>query len=709
MINKNNMQRLLSPKSIVMIGGSNLEQPIKNTRDIGFDGELWIVNSKYDHISGIPCYSSLDELPGVPDAAFVAVNAKASVQAVADLNAKGCGAVVCYAAGFSEVGAVGELLQQALVEAAGDMVLVGPNCYGVLNFTNGVALWPDRLQGERSQSGVAILSQSGNVALNLTMQDRSLPITHVISVGNQAQLEVSDYIEPLLDDTRVKAIGFYIEGLKDVGKFSRVAVRAMQQGVPLVVLKAGSSEMGAQLAMSHTSSLSGADDMYQAMFDRLGVLRVHSLSQLVETLKIASLCERPSGDRIGVLTCSGGDSAMLADALDHVKLPLPELDEELAVALRSKLPGFASLSNPLDYNTSVWGDLAASTEVFSLMMQADYDATVLVLDFPRAGFGDDREWQVATDALIAAHARCPKTTVVIANFVELMPADARQRLVAAGIAPLQGTLDAVAALRKWVDYAARLRSLTAGQLEQLPLRAGTAVPVRAAMLDEWDSKQLVKGFNVSVPDGRKATLDQLPDALKRMQYPVVLKAVSNQLAHKTEAGAVALHLYTAEAVQQAAQDMAERLARQGLRDLEYLVEPMVCDTVAELIIGLKRDEQFGLALVLGTGGILVNLLNDSATLLLPTSREAVSQALHGLQGAPLLQGYRGREQADIAAVIETVMSVADLAMHYWDNIEELDINPLMVRPQGKGAVAVDALITLAGVKEMLQTPAQAIA
>ncbi len=709
MTNKNNMQRLLSPKSIVMIGGSNLEQPIKNTRDIGFDGQLWIVNSKYEQISGIPCYPTLDDLPGVPDAAFVAVNAKASVDAVAALSAKGCGAAVCYAAGFSEVGAEGEQLQQALVAAAGDMVLVGPNCYGVLNFTNGVALWPDRLLGEKSQSGVAILSQSGNVALNLTMQDRSLPITHVISVGNQAQLEVSDYIEPLLDDPRVKAIGFYVEGLKDVGKFSRAAVRAMQQGVPLVVLKAGSSEMGAQLAMSHTSSLSGSDDMYQAMFDRLGVMRVHSLSQLVETLKIASLCERPAGDRIGVLTCSGGDSAMLADALDQVRLPLPELGNELATALRGKLPGFASLSNPLDYNTSVWGDLAASTEVFSLMMQADYDATVLVLDFPRAGFGDDREWQVATDALIAAHARCPKTAVVISNFVELMPADARQRLVAAGIAPLQGTLDAVAALRQWVDYGMRVNSLTAEQLEQLPLRAGKALQGEAGMLDEWNSKQLVQSFGVNIPAGRKATLEQLPEALRRMQYPVVLKAVSNQLAHKTEAGAVALNLYTAEAVQQAAQGMAERLAGQGLHDLEYLVEPMVCDTVAELIIGLKRDEQFGLALILGTGGILVNLLNDSATLLLPTSREAVSQALHGLQGAPLLQGYRGREHGDIEAVIDTVMSVADLAMKHWDSIEELDINPLMVRPQGKGAVAVDALITLAQANEVLHNPVQAIA
>lgn len=694
MTNKNTMQRLLSPKSIVMIGGSNLAQPIKNTRDIGFDGDLWIINSNYQEIAGVRCYASLDDLPGVPDAAFVAVNARASVDAVAGLRAKGCGAVVCYAAGFAEIGPDGEQLQQALVQAAGDMVLVGPNCYGVLNFTNGVALWPDRLLGEQTHSGVAILSQSGNVALNLTMQDRSLPVTHVISVGNQAQLEVSDYIEPLLEDSRVKAIGFYIEGLKNVAKFSRAAVRALEKGVPLVVLKAGTSTMGAQLAMSHTSSLSGSDDMYQAMFDRLGVIRVHSLSQLVETLKIAALCERPGGERVGVLTCSGGDSAMLADALEHVHLPLPPLSEPLAKVLRAKLPDFASLSNPLDYNTSVWGDLEASIEIFSLMMQAEYDVTVLVLDFPRRGFGDDREWQVATDALIAAHARCPKTTVVISNFVELMPEDARLRLVEAGIAPLQGTLDAVSALSKWITYAQVQRELNSSRLEELVLRGGEPLAGVAGMLDEWCSKQLVQQFGVRVPSGCKVSLDQLPTALNELTYPVVLKAVSDQLAHKTEAGAVALGLNNPQEVIQAAQMMAERLALQGLHGVDYLVEAMVHDSVAELIIGLKRDEQFGLALILGTGGILVNLLNDSATLLLPTSREAIHKALMGLQGAALLKGYRGRAEADVEAVVDTVMAIATLAMTHWNNIEELDVNPLMVRPKGNGAIAVDALITL---------------
>ena len=695
MTKQENLKRLLSPRSIVLIGGSNLALPIQNTRDIGFDGEMWVVNPKYEEIAGIPCFSSIADLPGAPDAAFVSINAKLTVQAVADLNKQGCGGVVCYAAGFAEVGNNGDKLQDSLIEAAGDMALVGPNCYGLLNFTNGVALWPDRLCGERTDKGVAIISQSGNVALNLTMHDRSLPITHVISVGNQAVLGVGDYIEPLLEDDRVTAIGFYIEGLKDIETFSRAALKALDKGIPLVVLKAGTSEIGTQLTMSHTSSLAGSDDMYQAMFDRLGILRVHSLSELLETLKIASLCELPKGDRIGVLTCSGGDSAMLADSLDHYKLQLPSLSKVQEQKLGEWLPDFASFSNPLDYNTSIWGNLEACTEVFGIMMEGDYDVTVLALDFPKQGIGNDHEWQVAVDSLIAAHANHLKTCAVISNLSELMPENARQRLVKAGIAPLQSLKDGVAALARLVRYGERRRQVAAIDApEQLLLRGPLLVEGESKMLDEWASKQLVGLYGLQLPGGRCVNKADVVEAADEVGYPVVMKGVSDRLAHKTEAGAVMLNLKDGSAVASAVEVMAGRLAEQGLADARFLIEPMVSDFVGELIIGLKRDEQFGLALIVGTGGILVNLLNDSATLLLPITREAASTAVLSLTGSALLQGFRGRPEGDFEAVVDAIMAVADFAMDHWDSVTELDINPLMVRPKGKGAVAADALVRL---------------
>ena len=695
MTKQENLQRLLSPRSIVFIGGSNLALPIQNTQDIGFDGEIWVVNPKYDEIAGVPCFDSIADLPGTPDAAFVSINAKLTVQAVADLSKRGCGGVVCYAAGFAEVGNNGDKLQDSLIEAAGDMALVGPNCYGLLNFTNGVALWPDRLCGERTDKGVAIISQSGNVALNLTMHDRSLPITHVISVGNQAVLGVGDYIEPLLEDDRVTAIGFYIEGLKDIETFSRAALKALDKGIPLVVLKAGTSEIGTQLTMSHTSSLAGSDDMYQAMFDRLGILRVHSLSELLETLKIASLCELPKGDRIGVLTCSGGDSAMLADSLDHYKLQLPSLSKVQEQKLGEWLPDFASLSNPLDYNTSIWGNLEACTEVFGIMMEGDYDVTVLALDFPKQGIGNDHEWQVAVDSLIAAHANHLKTCAVISNLSELMPENARQRLVKAGIAPLQSLKDGVAALARLVRYGERRRQVAAmDDPEQLLLRGPLLVEGESKMLDEWASKQLIGRYGLQLPGGRCVNKADVVEAADEVGYPVVMKGVSDRLAHKTEAGAVMLNLKDGSAVASAVEVMAGRLAEQGLADARFLIEPMISDFVGELIIGLKRDEQFGLALIIGTGGILVNLLNDSAIMLLPITREAASTAVLSLKGSALLRGFRGRPEGDLEAVVDAIMAVADFAMDHWDSVTELDINPLMVRPKGKGAVAADALVRL---------------
>lgn len=695
MANKNNMQRLLSPASIVLIGGSNLEQPIKNTRDIGFKGELWVVNNKYSEIAGVQCYPTVDDLPGVPDAAFVAVNALASIEVTRALQKKGCGGVVCYAAGFAEIGEAGSKLQEELVQAAGDMALVGPNCYGLLNFTQGVALWPDRLAGKATEQGIAIISQSGNVALNLTMQDRSLPITHVISLGNQAALEVGDYIEPLLDDPKVKAIGFYLEGLKDIESFSRSALKAIQRGVPLVVLKAGTSELGTQLTLSHTSSLAGSDAMYQAMFDRLGIIRVHSLSELIETLKVAAVCERPQGQRIGVLTCSGGDSAMLADTLDVHGLQLPPLTSQQCSKLKQVLPTFASLSNPLDYNTSIWGNHAACTEVFSTIMQGEYDITLLALDFPHRDLGDDREWQVAVDALISAHQQCKKTTAVICNLSELMPACARTRLIEAGIAPLQGLQDGVAAIASLVRFAERRKEINLIQDPlTLILRNAESAIGTVKLIDEWSSKQLVSAYGIHVPSGRKSSLLDLAQTANSVGYPLVLKGVSDQLAHKTEIGAVVLNLKSAESVVAAGIQMAETLIAHGINDPQFLVEPMVLDSVGEIIVGLKKDEQFGLALIIGTGGILVNLLNDSVILLLPTDRAAVLKAVTQLKGIQLLQGYRGRPEGDVDALIDSVMAITDFAMVHWDSVVELDINPLMVLPKGKGVIAVDALINM---------------
>jgi acyl-CoA synthetase (NDP forming) len=280
-IRAQNLRRLLKPRHVCIVGGQAMEDSIRRCADTGFAGEIWVVNPKRSELGGRKCYASIAELPEAPDASFIAVPREPTIDILRALNAAGAGGAICYAAGYAEVGGEGHGLQKQLIEAVGDLAMVGPNCYGILNYLDGIALWPTGHNGRRVESGCAFIGQSGNIALNVTANDRSVPFGYVISSGNQVILNVADFVDALTEDPKVSAIGLYIEGIDDVPAFSRAAAKAMQVGKPLVALKAGKSELGAKLAMSHTSSLAGSDRMYDSLFARLGVIRVDSLPQLM--------------------------------------------------------------------------------------------------------------------------------------------------------------------------------------------------------------------------------------------------------------------------------------------------------------------------------------------------------------------------------------------------------------------------------------------
>ncbi len=692
-----NIARLLHPKSIAFIGGAALAAPIHSCEAIGFAGDIWVVNPKRESLAGHRCYPSVADLPAAPDAAFVSVRSDLTPGLVADLAQKGAGGVVCYAAGFAEIGGDGKALQQALKAAAGDLAVVGPNCYGVLNYLDGAALWADVHGGHKLDQGVAVISQSGNIALNLTMAERSVPLAQVISVGNQAVLGVSDFIPTLVDDPRITAIGLYLEGLDDIAKFSRAAAYALEKGKPIVAVKVGTSDTAAQLALSHTSSLAGSDSLYQALFDRMGVIRSPSLAAFMETLKLLHVLapkgengiSAMAGGRLGVLTCSGGDAALVADLADRLGLSIPPLTPAQEADLRSRLNHFTSVANPLDYNTAIWGDGPGLQACFATVMSGPMDATVLVIDYPSQGSLNEGDWDVAVDALIAAARQTGKFGVLAASLPELLPKAARERALAAGLAPLQGLDEALVALGGAHWQACRAAALRGGAAERLAVN--TLPPPDPAgtprSLSEWDSKQRLAAAGLPVPAGRLVSAEAAPAAAQEIGFPVVVKATAAHLAHKSEAGAVALNLHSPEAVNAAITAMA------SLADT-FLVESMQTGAVCELIVGIKRDPQFGLALVIGSGGVLVNLVEDSASLLLPTDRQAVSDALDGLKAARLLAGYRGKPPGDRAAAIDAIMTIAAWAETEGEALFELDVNPLLVLPDGQGAVAVDALVRL---------------
>lgn len=681
-----NLRRLLAPRHIAVFGGSWAVEAVRQSRRIGFQGEIWPVHPRHETVEGLRCYRSVAELPEAPDASFIAVPRESVPELVAALAARGGGGVVCFSSGFAEVGGGGAVLQQKLVASAGDMAIIGPNCYGLLNYLDGAALWPDQHGGRPVERGAAIITQSGNLGQNLTMQRRSLPLAYLISAGNLAVTGIDELVDALLDDPRVNAIGLHIEGLEDVAGFSRAAIKALERRVPLVVLKSGSSELGAETTVSHTSSLAGPDDLYEALFQRLGIARVRDPVSLLETLKFLCVHGALPGRRLVSASCSGGEATLVADLAEPRGLELPGIPEAARRRLNQALGERVSIANPLDYHTYIWGDLAAQTEVFRGVLDCRFDAHLLVLDLPREDRCSAVPWTTTLEAFIAARREsgAGARATVVSSMAEGLPEPVRERLLAEGIAPMQGIRECLEA----VEAAARIGAAQARSAGVMPLPAAAPPPAGALRtLDEWAGKRALAELGLPVPAGEITGPDDAPAAAARLGYPVAVKAVSETLVHKTEAGGVKLGLNDADEVRAAVASM------RGLSE-RFLVERMAAEAVAELIIGVRRDPQFGLALTIGAGGILVELLKDAATVLLPAPDEEIARALESLKVYPLLTGYRQRPAGDIAAVRQAIAAVMRYAEANRDRLHELDINPLLVLPDGRGVVAVDALVRL---------------
>jgi acyl-CoA synthetase (NDP forming) len=689
---RENLSRMLAPQSIAFIGGSFAAMAIRRSVELGFEGDIWPVNPRLDELEGFPCFKSVDDLPAAPDAAFVGVRRELTIDIVRTLSAMGTGGCVCYAAGFAEIGGDGIELQQQLVEVAGGMPLVGPNCFGFINFAARCALWPYIFGGGPPERGAALISQSGNIGMNLTMNRRSVRFTHIIGAGNQAVLGPAHYVDALLDDERVAAIGMYIEGFGDVNRFARAAHRALEKGVPIVVLKVGKTEASTKQSSSHTSSLTGSDELYDAFFDRLGIVRVNSLTRLLETLKIFDLAEPLTGRNIVSLSCSGGEAAIIADFLPEVGLESRPFSEAQVVDLEGQFPDWVTVSNPFDYNTSIWGDRKAMQRCFTASMQGDHDSAFLVCDYPNVDSAEADEWLDTVDAFIAAHETTGKPSFVVCTVSELLPEAVRIRMLQRGVVPLQGLEDGLYAYAVAAHYydrrADRLASMT------LPRPIAELASGSDTALDEFESKRQLAAHGLSIPDGEVGSAADAAAIADRIGYPVVVKAVGSNFLHKSDLGAVAVNLADSEAVNQAVAAISASCASHDVVAERFLIERMVESPVAELIVGMKRDEQFGPALVVGSGGILVELVADSRSLLLPVTRDAVRKAIDSLAVSKLINAYRGGVQGDIDALVDAVISVAAYAEEHWSTLLELDVNPLMVLPTGKGTVAADALIVL---------------
>lgn len=680
------LKRLLRPRSIAAIGGEAAARVAEQCDRLGFAGDIWPVHPNRERVAGRPAFAGVAALPAAPDASFVGVNRQAAVDVVGALRERGAGGAVCYAAGFREA-ADGADLEAALLAAAGEMPLVGPNCYGCLNLFDGVPLWPDQHGGSRlaaGQRGVGIVTQSSNIAISMTMQRRGLPLGYALTAGNQAQLGAADLAAALLDDERVSAVGVHVEGFGGLAAWEALAAKARERRVPVVALPAGRTQLGQALALSHTASLAGAQAGTDALLARLGFGRAASIAEFLETLKMLHVHGPLPGRRLGSLSCSGGEASLMADAAADAGLALPPLGEAQAKVAATVHP-LVTVANPLDYHTFAWGDRDALRRTFATFAAGPFDVTALVLDLPRADRCDDADWQTTLVAFEDALRDSDATGAVIATLPENLPDDQAQRLIERRIAPLCGLPEALAA----IGCAAAVGTAWALPPPSRLLAATAPAPPPAPCLvdvDEAAAKAQLGAFGLRAPaNGTVNTAAEAVSVAEFLAVPVVLKALG--VAHKTEHGAVRVGIQGADAVAAAARELLP------LGDGRVLLEARVENVVAELIIGIVRDPAFGLMLTIGSGGTLVELLGDSATLLLPTTAADIRRALAGLRCAPLLDGYRGRPKADVAAVVRAVEAVAAFAAAHQDSLAELDVNPLAATPEG--AFALDALLRVA--------------
>ena len=673
---------------ITKIGG----RPVQLLRKYGYAGPIYPINPKGGTIQGLQAYASILETPTAPAMAILAVPVEATLQAVRDCGRRGVRGVIVLTAGFAEAGPEGAALQAELVRVARNhgMRLLGPNCLGTVNVVDRlVGSFSIALEQSLPPAGqVGIVSQSGNIG-SFTMRnmaERGLGVSRFIATGNEADVDVADGIAALAQDDGTRIILCAMETCRDAGRLFEALDMARRRHKPVIVLKIGATEQGQAAAASHTGALMGSDAVFDAVFRRHGVLRVRSFEELLDVGHAAALLGRerlPATDAVTLVAASGGFGIMMADAMVQAGMTLPQLAETTRARIREAVPT-AGTNNPVDASAQ----MSARPDILLKMLSAlqdDANGSTLVLLLALSLY-NPRLRGVYLEALSKVRASHPDRLLVI---ISQGPPDAVAEINALGI-PVFPSIPAAAG-----GLAGLVRL---GQLASLPAAAAYDGPVdsvdAAVFRNEFHAKKALAAAGISVPrEEIVASADEAVRSARATGYPVVLKIASEDIAHKTEIGGVALDLQDDDAVRQAYDRLlanARRHAPEARLD-GVLVAPMVRGGV-ELIAGVSRDPVFGPVVMVGLGGIYAEILKDVALQVAPVSEDEALRMIRSLKMFPLLDGARGRPKADVAAAARTVARLSEFACRHAADVAEIDMNPILVKPQGEGVLVLDALM-----------------
>ncbi|CDZ25825.1 acetate--CoA ligase family protein [Neorhizobium galegae] len=687
------MQALMAPRSIAVVGATERADAsssyvMKNLMRFGYQGQIIPVHPKAGTIFGLPASHSLSALESAPDVAVIGIAADKVIAALEEAGSTGVKAAVVLASGFAELDEAGRERQRQLVEIAEryGMAICGPNCLGLFNLGSGAALYSSSLSTNLQKGRFAILSHSGASAIALGNTGR-FGLSHVVSSGNSAATDIPDYLDFLATDDQTSAVGIVIEAIRDPEKLAAAMEKMHAANKPVIALRAGRSERGAQATAAHTGSLAGSNDAYRAFFRRVGIIEVPDMDNFMETATLClSLKQRPAKPGVAIVGVSGGGVAHVSDIADEVGLSLPDLQPETAVRVKTLLPPFATPQNPLDTTGVVFADGGIYRDVLHALADDPSIGLIVATQDAPAGLDDfcASEYLGIAEA-VSDYAGMGKVPVVfMSNLSSGHHSDVEARL--SNVPVLRGTKSALTAVRSLITQS--------GVVSWPDKVAATKKTLPPGALTEREAKQLLAAEGLPVPREQLVTsADAAADAAKQLGFPVVMKIESPDILHKTEAGGVKLGI-ASETEARAAFDVIMANARAYAPDAALRgvsVQEMVTGGI-EALVGLVRHEPFGFGLVVGIGGVLVELVKDSAFDLLPIDLARADAMIGETKLASLLEGYRGAPKADRQALAELLVRLSEFAAHYGDDIEAIDLNPVAVLPDGKGVRILDALI-----------------
>ncbi len=698
-----NIQSLLNPKSIAYLGCSEKNvtgKMLLHLKEAGYTGDIYAVHPKKEPVFGTTCYGTLAEIPGEVEACVVGLRSSLVLEIVEQMHCKGVKAAVFLASGFAETGVEGRELERQLKEKLREygIAACGPNCLGFINSHKNVYMYNASCDMSKVRGRVGLISHSGSICVALSSAARGAGFSYLISCGNEAGLTVADYFHAMLDDENTDVLAGFLETIRNPAELAEVARLAMERGKPVVILKVGKSEIARQTAAAHSGALASASDVTDAFFRQNNILQVNNIDELSEFCELWVRLKNqapPAVQKIALTAISGGQLGFCSDIAAEEGVAFGRIAQKTVQRIADALPAFATAKNPLDVTTAMFDTDQYKECVRALAADDDIGMVMVCQDSEEQLCAEEAElYGHIINALAEVREEINKPMVVFSPLSNGLVSDYTKRLDKAGIPLLQGANASMRAVRLYLEWGA------------MRAKAGAKLSAPAAFtrkefsfgpnksLSEREGKKLLAAYGIPVAaDTLAQTEEEAVKAADAMGYPVVLKVDSPDILHKTEAGIVRLGLCDANEVREAFRAVMANAAAYdaNARNGGVSVQEMVQKGV-EVMLGVKNDATFGPSVIVGIGGIFVEVFKDYALRLAPVDIETAKEMIDSLKGAKLLYGARGAAPADVDALADVLVKLSRLAADHAGVIQELDINPLIVLPQGKGAKAVDALV-----------------